>query len=90
MFVKPKEASDGTPTRVPIPEGLEDEVCKILGLEKVTNKILSNYLKGKDLKSSGNKLQLLLRVIASTSSKTTDDTRQDNTSVVEPFYYCAC
>ena len=70
----PKEESNS-------PAGLEDLACKILNVEKVTNKILSNYLKSKSLKSSGPKLELLQRVIA--SSKTTDDTRQDNTSVVE-------
>jgi hypothetical protein len=36
-----------------LPEGLEDEVCKILGLEKVTNKILSNYTGSRHSVSQG-------------------------------------
>jgi hypothetical protein len=83
VYVKPKEESDAAQPRTPLPEGLEDEVCKILGLEKVTNKILSNHLKGKGLKSSGRKLELLNRVIA--CNKNTDDARQDNNSALEPI-----
>jgi hypothetical protein len=84
VYVKPKEESDVAQPRTPLPEGLEDEVCKILGLEKVTNKILSNYLKGNGLKSSGRKLELLNRVIAC-NENTDDASRQDNNSALEPI-----
>jgi hypothetical protein len=54
-----------------------------LGVEKVTIKILENYLKGKNLKSSGRKLELLERILS--SSNQSDDTRQDTASPVVPI-----
>jgi hypothetical protein len=74
-WVRPKEASDKAPTREPIPEELKRSVSAILGVEVVTVKILTNYLKGNKLKSSGTKLELMNRVLS--SSKPGDDTRQD-------------
>jgi hypothetical protein len=58
-----------------------------LGLEKVTVKILTNYLRGKKLKSSGTKLEMMNRVFS--SSKPGDDTRQD-TGVLWESLILAC
>jgi hypothetical protein len=86
-WVRPKEASDKAPTREPIPEDHDRSVSAILGVQVVTVKILTNYLKGKNLKSSGNKLEQMNRVIS--SSKPIDDTRQD-TGVPGEYIVLAC
>ena len=68
--------------------GLSRSQEMVLGLvEVVTVKILTNYLKGKKLKSSGNKLEQMHRVLS--SSKPGDDTRQD-TGVPEESIVLAC
>jgi hypothetical protein len=86
-WVRQKEASDKAPTREPIPEELERSVSAILGVEVVTVKILTNYLRGKKLKSSGTKLEMMNRVLS--SSKPGDDTRQD-TGVLWESLILAC
>jgi hypothetical protein len=82
-LVRQKLPSDRAQQRDSIPEELENKACDILGLEKVTNKILVNYLRGKGLKTSGAKRDLLERVIS--SIRPTEDTRQDNPTVVVPI-----
>ena len=59
-------------------------VSAILGVEVMTMKLLTHYLKGKKLKSSGNKLEKMNWVLSSSKpgddtrrSKPDDDTRQD-------------
>jgi hypothetical protein len=47
-WVRPTEASDKVPAREYIPEELERSVSAILGVEVVTVKILTSYLKGKN------------------------------------------
>jgi hypothetical protein len=59
----------------------------MFGVEKVTVKILTSYLKGKKFKRSGTKLKQMNRVFS--SSKPGDDTRQD-TGVLWESLLLAC
>lgn len=81
LQVRPRVASDIPEPRIPIPRELEEEVCKFLGIEKTTIKILSNYLKANSLRTTGRKLELLNRVKAHAIALM--DTRQGNSSEVE-------
>jgi hypothetical protein len=70
--------------RVPIPAGIFVKACTILNVEKAQTRFSEQLSELRDdKKSDGPKLELLERDMA--SSKTKEDTRVDNTSVVDPM-----